>query len=48
VHVGRVHRRVLQAVEEHRIVRPRAASDRYSAVRHASFIAGPVTDAGRR
>jgi len=47
MHVCRVHRRVLQAVEEHRIVRPRVASDRYSAVRHASNTAGPVTDVGR-
>jgi len=35
-------------VEEHRIVRPRAAPDRHSAVRHAGRTAGPVTDAGRR
>lgn len=48
VHAGRDHRRVLQAVEEHRIIRPRAASDRYFAVRHASFTAGPVTVARRR
>jgi len=48
VHVCRVYRRVLQAVEEHRIFRPRAAPDGHSAVRHASRIAGPVTDAGRR
>jgi len=48
VHVCRIHRRVLQTVEEHRIVRPRTTPDRHSAVRHVGRATGPVTDAGWR
>lgn len=48
VHVRHVDRRVFQAVEEHRVVRPRAAPDRYAAFCRARRAAGPVTDAGRR
>lgn len=48
VHVCRVYRRVLQAVEKHRVVRPSAAPDRHSAVRRVGRAAGPVIDAGRR
>lgn len=48
MHVGRVHRRVLQTVEEHRVVGPRASPDGHVAVRRAGRAAGPVADAGRR
>lgn len=48
LHVRRVDRRVLQAVEEHRVVRASAAPDRHPAVRRAGRAAGQVADAGRR
>lgn len=48
VHVDRVDHRVLQTVEEHRVVGSSAASDRHPAVRHVGRPAGPVADAGRR
>lgn len=48
VHVRRVDGRVLQTVEEHRVVGPRAAPDRRPAVRRVGRTPDPVADAGRR
>lgn len=48
LHAGHVDGGVLQTVEEHRVVRPRAPPDGHAAVRHVGGAAGPVADAGRR
>lgn len=48
VHADRVNRRVLQAVEKHRVVRPRTPPDGHAAVRHVGSAAGPVANVGRR
>lgn len=47
MHVRRMDGRVFQAVEEHRVVGPRAAPDCHPAVRHVGRAPGPVADAGR-
>lgn len=48
VHADRVDRRVLQAVEKHRVVRPRAPPDGHAAIRHVGGAADPVAHVGWR